>query len=303
MRALIVGAGAVGQVYAWHLARGGARCAFLVRPRHAETARRGFRLAPLRRPTVNFVDYDVHVAPGEIAERRWGAVILAMSSVGLRQGDWLGAVADAAGEATVVTLQPGLTDPDYVRARVPARRVVAGRIGLLSWIDDDATAFWIPPLARCPFSGLRAAPIVEAFRRGGLPARLEDDVTPGTAFGAALLDIHMAALERAGWRLGELRRDRALLDMAGRAAREATAVVERKLGTRAPRLARQLPVGLALGLAPRLAPLDLEGFFRAHYTKVGAQTRHLLDTYCELAERYALPSPALRELRRGLGPC
>ena len=36
MRVLLVGAGAVGQVYGWHLARGGAATSFLVRPRHAE---------------------------------------------------------------------------------------------------------------------------------------------------------------------------------------------------------------------------------------------------------------------------
>ena len=49
MRVLIVGAGAVGQVYGHHLQRGGAEVTFLVKPRYETDARAGFTLWRLRR--------------------------------------------------------------------------------------------------------------------------------------------------------------------------------------------------------------------------------------------------------------
>ena len=47
MRALIVGAGAVGQVYGLHLQRGGAEVGFFVKERQAAQANRRVRVARL----------------------------------------------------------------------------------------------------------------------------------------------------------------------------------------------------------------------------------------------------------------
>ncbi len=47
-RVLVVGAGAVGQVYGLYLRRGGARVSFLVKPAHAAWCQRGFALHRLR---------------------------------------------------------------------------------------------------------------------------------------------------------------------------------------------------------------------------------------------------------------
>ena len=53
---------------------------------------------------------------------------------------------------------------------------------------------------------------------------------------------------------------------------------------------------LALALARPLTPFDLEAYLSFHFTKVGPQTRLMLETYARLAEKSALSSAALRLL-------
>jgi 2-dehydropantoate 2-reductase len=59
-------------------------------------------------------------------------------------------------------------------------------------------------------------------------------------------------------------------------------------------------VRVALTLARPLTPFDLEAYLSFHFTKVGAQTRLMLETYARLAEKSALSSAALNELRSAL---
>src|SRR6185436_20748884 len=107
MRALVVGAGAVGQVYARHLALGGATVTFLVKPARAAACQAGLTLYPLHaggRPQR--FTAPVLTSLEEVARQRWDAVFLAVSSTALRDGAWLGALLAALGDATVVLLQP-----------------------------------------------------------------------------------------------------------------------------------------------------------------------------------------------------
>src|SRR5262245_49596595 len=119
MRALIVGAGAVGQVYGHHLARGGAEVAFLVKPKYAGEARAGFTLYPLnargrkRTEPVRWRDYRVLTDHDEVAREPCDQVYLTVSSTAVR-GDWLPDLARKIGDATVIALQPGLDDREHV---------------------------------------------------------------------------------------------------------------------------------------------------------------------------------------------
>jgi 2-dehydropantoate 2-reductase len=109
----------------------------------------------------------------------------------------------------------------------------------------------------------------------------------------------MAALERAGWSFRTLR-EPGRLALAARAAREALRVMAHHEGRPAPwplRLVnRPLAVRLALELAPRLLPLDIEAYLRLHFTKVGDQTRDFLHTYARLGRAAGLPTEALAQL-------
>lgn len=301
MDALVVGAGAVGQVLGFHLQRGGARVAFLVKPAHEAEARRGFRLRELRgaRAIQPFAADEILTSAKEAAARRWDLVVLAVSSTALRRGPWLDELA-AAKDARFVAIQPGLEDPAYVGARVGKERLVWGMFPLVAFADGDALSYYRPPLGRLPFSGPGAAEVAAAFKQGGLPARVHADVPTAIAFSGALLELLIIALECGGWRFATVGPE---LPTALRALREALAVSARHRNARAPfamSLLRPWMLRLALPLVRRLAPFAVEDYLRAHFTKVGDQTLAQLDTWTRRAGEYSLPAPTLQSLRARL---
>jgi ketopantoate reductase len=317
MRALIVGAGVVGQVYGHHLARGGAEVAFLVKPAHAAELTGPLRLYPLNRPRrqrtapVEFRGFGVHTDPTAVGREGWDQVYLTVSSTALRAGDWFGRLAAGLGEATLVLLQPGPDDRRFLEGHLPAERMVQGVITLIGYraplpgetrFSQPGVAYWFPPLSPSPMSGERVEPVLAALRAGGLPARRHRNIGAVSSFPTALLMPLMAALEQAGWSFRTIR-EAGRLALAAEAAGEALRVIAGHEGRPAPwplRLVnRPLAVRLALALAPRLMPLDIESYLRAHFTKVGDQTRDFLRTYLRLGKAAGLPTAALARLEGG----
>ncbi|HET9624139.1 MAG TPA: 2-dehydropantoate 2-reductase [Kofleriaceae bacterium] len=212
VRALVVGAGAVGQVYARHLQLGGAEVTLFVREAYRASAARGFTLYPLNaarpRQPVRFEPAAVIARPDEVAARRFDLVILTVASPALA-GAWLRDLIAAAGDATIVALQPGLDDRDVILAAgAPAERLVSGMITLIGYaaplpgetgFAEPSTAYWFPPLAPCALSGPRADRVVRALRAGQLPARRVADAARASAFPSAILMPYLVALETAGW--------------------------------------------------------------------------------------------------------
>ena len=303
MKALVVGAGAVGQVYGRALVRAGAEVTYLVKPRHEEAARRGFVLHPWNegRSAVPFRNFRVVVAP----EPGHDVVLLAMSSTGLRAPGFVPDLAARIGAATVVTLQPDIDDAELVYAHVPAERVVTGLIAFLAYLEPPGVAVWFPPLGTSALSGPRARPIARLLSAGGLPCRVVRDAVTTRALGGAVLGTIVTALEATGWDRRALGRDRAVRVLACRAAREAVTIAARRRGVRPPLLVHALgPFTLRLGLAvfARLAPFDISAFFRTHYSKIFDQ--HKLMAAAELAQAQALgiPTPALEALHAASAP-
>jgi len=302
MRILLVGAGAVGQVFGHHLQRGGAEVAFLVKPKHAEATGGGFTLYPLnrrnpRRAPVRFEGFEVLTTTEEVAARSWDAVLLCTASNALRAGDWVREVAEATGDATIVGLQPGLEDPPLVREAAGIGRVVWGLIEFIAYagplqgeeLPEPGTVYWLAPVFPFPFSGpaQRIAPIVAALRAGGLRARTVPDVARDIALSSPLLLLHMAALECAGWRFDAIRRDTALLELTAAAVREAISIAAHEYGTGPHgwlRWLRPWQVRLVSRLAPVLLPLPIETYLQFHFTKVRPQTLEQLGRWMALAE-------------------
>jgi 2-dehydropantoate 2-reductase len=317
LRALIVGAGAVGQVYAHHLARGGAAVSFLVKPARAAELARPLTLYPLNRARrertrpVSFAGFGVLTDPAAVARERWDQVYLTVSSTALRAGDWFARLALGVGHATVVLLQSGPDDRRFVGQRLPVEQVVQGVITLISYraplpgetrFPRPGVAYWFPPLAPSPMSGARREPVLAALRAGGLPARGHRNIGAVSDFPTALLMPLMAALEQAGWSFRTVRQP-GRLALAARAAREALRVMAHRDRRPAPWplrfVNRPLAVRLALAVAPRLMPLDIETYLRVHFTKVSDQTRDFLRTYLTLGRAAGLPTGALAQLEPG----
>jgi 2-dehydropantoate 2-reductase len=304
MRVLVVGAGAVGQVFGWHLHHGGAEVGFLVKPgRRPES----FRLQWLDRGTVTtwdrFVVYEDPAAVGA-----WDALVIAVASTSLDPA-WLAPLGRATGDAVVAVMQPGPHDLDLVGSAIDRSRLVRGLIGLIAFqtplagdprFPDVGVAYWFAPLVKTLLEGDRARPLVEAFRRGALPVALSADVRSPTAFGGAALQSHVAALELEGWSFAAARAGR-WMGVASRATRQLAAVAAQASGARPPwALALVSPATSALAArASRLVmPFDVEAYLRAHFTKVGAQT--LANLEASIADAHGLPIDAVEELVRGL---
>ncbi len=137
MRILIVGAGAVGQVYGLYLQRAGAEVAVYVREKYRAGAEAGFTLYPLHRGTPpqaeRFLPSAVCARPEEAtAAGPWDQLWLAVSSVAVR-GGWLGPLIEAAQPRFVVGLQPGPEERDFLLQHIPAERAVFGGIGMISY--------------------------------------------------------------------------------------------------------------------------------------------------------------------------
>lgn len=311
-RVLMVGAGAVGQVFGKYLQAAGCELAFLVKEKYAEEARRGYtlyELGVLERDyePVTFSGFGVHTSMEEVAGRKWDQVWLSVSSTALRAGSWVSELARATGEATWVMLQPALDDRDWLLQWVPPERLVSGMIPFLSIhvpmkpgdpVPRPGTAYWMPPLSRGLFSGPpeRLQQVVRTLRAGRYPAARTGDVAHAAAIPTAVLTVFVEALEAAGWSFERfLQRDS--LERTVQAAREAVQVAAwRTQGNASSVLPMLRPAlfKLLLPLAARLCPLDLETYLKLHFTKVGEQTRMMMRAYVDLGRSAGLPIEHLR---------
>lgn len=313
MNVLIVGAGAVGQVYARHLKDGGARVAFLVKPRHEDEARGGFTLCHVRskkrRETTRLVADEVLTSPEAVAKGAWDQVWLTIPTDALTD-DFLDGLLPAIGDATVVVLTPGMDVPRIFGARVPAERVVLGLIGMLAWhaplpgepAEPVGTAYLFPPFSPSAFGGPRAPAVVKALRLGDCPAAVNHDIGVSQSFATGLMMPSIAALEAAGWSIAAMRRG-PMIEHAARGAREAMAVVGAHLGRRPPfvrALIRAPIMSLVWWVAPWVLPVPLEAYIQRHFTKVGPQTRLLIADYAREAQEKGLPCASLSELSRSI---
>lgn len=312
MRILIIGAGAVGQVYARHLAAAGHDITFFVKPEHAAGLADGLPLhclGHIRHRSEVWRGYGVVSRSADIATGAWDQIWLCIASDALRS-PLAGQVLSGAGKATVVCLQPGPEDADRVRAAVgdPAQ-VVQGLITFISFQSPlpgrpgpAGIAYFLPPLVPGLFSGRpeRVQPVVAALRQGGMRARAVADLEAATGGSEGMMIPLVAALEHNGWRLRGFTRTPAFA-LGRDAALEALTALSARSGARVPGLRRLLlsrpASAVLLALAPSVLPLALEPYLRYHFSKVGLQTRQMLESYIAIGEREGLPVSRLRELR------
>ncbi len=309
MRALIVGAGSVGQVYGHHLQRGGAEVHVYVRRKYARQARQGYPIYPPGGSgSSTFTPDGICHTAGDVAETSWDQIWLCVSSPAIR-GDWLAPVIEAAGEATLVSLQPNLRDRDLLLPLVGEERLVIGLIAFAAWhapLPGSATrepgqAWWFPAMSPSIFEGAAAKGVVAGLRAGGCPAKV-GSATLNAARGSALLIAVVATMECAGWTFAGLREERWTRLAAG-AGRQALATATTHLGVDPGLmglLLRPTVIRAISRVAPVAAPMDVERFLEVHFSKVGDQTMLGLDEWIAAGERQDLPVDQLVALRTAL---
>ncbi len=316
MKILVVGAGAVGQVFAHHAALAGADVSFFVREKYVDETRQGFNLYPLNRSNprqkpVELRDFDVYSDIDEIARKPWDQVYLCIPSTGLR-GQWFEEFVQGIADAILVNLTPGLDDRQYIHAHFNPDHVVTGMISFLSYpgplpgevLPTPGTVYWFPPLTPSPFEGSNDAvkSVVQLLKRGGLPAKIDRKLASKSAFPSAILMGLIAALELEDWSFEKLKNS-PRLNTALDAIQEASLAIAAHTHTRPPMALRAISpktVKLIIAVAPKVAPVDFEGFLRLHFLKVRPQTIQQLSDYIHIAQQNQLPHQNIQNLLDGL---
>lgn len=314
-RILVVGAGAVGQCYGYYLSRGGAELSFLVKAKYKAELEQGLTVYPLNKSRwkpQRLEGFGVLDSMAEVAQQTWNQVWLCVASTALND-DWLAELAQAVGDATLVSFTPGLEDRSRICAHFPEEQVVQGMIPFMSFQaplegmekpHEPGVAWYIPPFSPTPLTGEaeRRDWAIWALERGGAPVASHVDVGQAAAAAAAVFQPYLVALELADWRFAGLRRHPDL-KLAKAAGDEALAVV-RDFHGQLPRLPgllnRPLTVSVATRFAPLLIPYDMETFLKYHFSKVAAQTSQMLATWCRQAEARGLEHSSLSLLAEKL---
>ncbi|NCG19005.1 MAG: hypothetical protein GWP91_08340 [Rhodobacterales bacterium] len=312
MRVLIVGAGAIGQVFGVHFQRGGAEVSFLVRPKYAEAARAGFTLYRLNgSPDVpeSFQGFGVESDQDEAMKKDWDLVVLALSSVAIRSGDWLHRLGASLGDAKLLSLVPETNGTDFLTGHMPPGRVAWGMLSVISYqaplphqtLPNPGIAFWFPPLSSLAFSGPEdvVSSFLPVLRNGGMPVKRVDSVEHEVALAGPILDKIIQSLECAGWSFETLRKDPELLTLAVQAMGESWDLANKVHGVRPPlpmRMLRPFMLRGVLWATPWFLSFDLERFFDFHYHKVGEQTLMHMGEQIESCEQNRVANPAMRAL-------
>jgi len=318
MKVLLIGAGAVGQIYGYHLQKGGADVTFFVREKYVEKTRLGFDLYNLNRrggrdAPVRFENFEVLSDMAEVASREWQMVFLCLSATALRSGTWLEELGAGLGDATLVNLTPGIEDYQLIAKHVPEAQIVSGLIGLSSYpgplpggdLPKPGMAYWVPPFTKMAFSGpsKRAREAADTLDRGGLPSKIVPDTRTLMAFSGPVLQFAVVALELSSWSFRELRSKRDLMRLNHRATREAFVIASKQIGEKVPfglRLIRPWILRLATHLARILPPFDMALFLKLHFSKVGDQTELGMKTLIRLAESQGSPATNIQALLAAL---
>jgi ketopantoate reductase len=315
MRVVLIGAGSVGQVYGYHLQKGGAKVDFVVRERHLGPLAQGVVLYPWNRKDrytpLRWTDFGLHGSVEEALGEPADIVAICTSSTALLDGTVAAEVAEHRGDAAVLILQVGTKVPAFVYDHLPKDCVVWGKINMCAWwapldgqpLPEPGMGWWFPWGNKLGFSGPRAGLIAGAMVAGGAPAEVVPDVLDDLAFLGIVLGMVTTPLEVAGWSMDRLIADRALVDLAHRSMKEVWAHAEKTTGKRTPMGLRMLSPGgirfILRWVLPR-APVNFETFFAAHYTKIADQVSELLAQRISRLAEDDMPNAALTEVYRRL---
>jgi hypothetical protein len=321
MQVLIVGCGAVGQVYGLFLQQAGVEVGLYDRPEASEKLSRALKSGGLRLYQVTYrhrrepverrlTDYRMIRGLKEARAFAPDQIWFTVPSPAYYT-DWFRDFLQAVPSRRVVCFIPEGRRPEFM-PKGAGERFVFGGTAFMAWQGGpeagggrpDGINFWRAPLG-IPLAGTREgcreAGLVLKKAGFGYTAEAPDSRTQACI--TAAMTVFMAGLELAGWSLREYRRS----PWRGRAAaacREAVlgqlpaagALQKALLGTRVLSAAFYL-VGVFL---PLLVPFDLEKYLKFHYTKTREQTLVLLEMFAGDGEKRNLPVDTIRRIQRAM---
>lgn len=300
MKVLIVGCGAVGQVYGLLLQKAGVELGCLDRPAAVDKLKQALEHAGLplyqisrahrQDPVPSRLEHYQVLADMAECQRFAPDQVWFTTPSQVYHSQWFREFLQNVPARQVVCFAPEGSRSEFLPDAGSERMVFAGTT-FMAWqgsLGDrggrpEGVNFWLPGLA-IPLAGTGDAcrEVGQVLKKAGFRVALGKPDSHAQAAGTALLTAFVAGLELSGWSLGSFRKSPTLKQAAG-AAREAIlsqlpgagAFTKALLGI--PLLTAAFY--LAAALLPLFFPFDLEKYLKFHYLKTREQTLLLLDMF------------------------
>lgn len=322
MKVLFVGAGAVGSVYAYHAHLGGAEVAFLVKPKYRAELEKGIQLYHhttfgKKTKSILFNSFTLLDDPAQVGKTKWDQIFITVPSNAIYSGDWLKVLVQNSGDATIVTMQPGLKDREYILSEtgLSEDRLVSASIPILSYLaplpgenfEKPGYAYWIPPggfFAMSFGSDGRRQSAMDTLTRGGLKTRSRADFRKDSLVGEAILRLVVTGLEKSEWSWQRFMHGENI-QLTSDSALESLPIIAKLRGLPDPsqsfvkrQMVKPYAIRSLMRVLEMLAPFDIEAFFRVHFTKVEAQMRQGVLDLIEMGKKERMPTTSLSLLAR-----
>lgn len=321
MKILIVGCGAVGQVYGLALQNSGVELGLLDRAANAEKLLHAREQGGLPLFQVTFAhrknpvlhrlkDYKVFADVPESLRFKPDQIWFTVPSQ-VYYSDWFRVFLRQAPAARVVCFTPEGRRSEFFE-QGSGDQIVFGGTTFMAWQGSlengtgtsEGIHFWRPPLA-IPLSGTQDASgeIARVLKRSGFKVALGNSDSRSQAAMTAVMTAFVAGLELSGWTLRDYHKSPWLRRAAG-AGNEAVMGQLARISIIG-RALLSIPIlsacfTLAAFLLPLLFPFDLQQYLKFHYTKTREQTLKLLEIYMKDSAGRGMPVGDIQMLVSGM---
>jgi hypothetical protein len=322
MKVLLVGCGAVGQVFGLCLQKAGVELGFYARPASADRLRQAlenggmplYQISHLHRrdPIVHRLqNYQVVTDVAESRRFQPDQIWFTTPSP-VYYSEWFREFLRSVPFERAVVFAPEGRRSEFLPASGDQDRLVFGGITFVSWQGEleggggqpDGVNFWLPPLA-IPIVGTEQAcrEVERLLNKAGFRASIGERDSRTQASVTAMMTAFVAGLELSGWSFGAFRKS-PWLQRAALGSREAALSQLSGAGMLTRMLTGILCSSSGLFLdtftLPVLFPFDLEKYLKFHYLKTRDQTLALLDLFARDGKERELPVANIQLLLRGL---
>jgi hypothetical protein len=320
MKVLIVGCGAVGQVFSLFLQKAGVELGCYDRPAAAEKLKQALEHGGLplfqiqsrgRDPIAHRLEnYQVLTDIAECQRFKPDLIWFTVPST-VYYSDWFREFLQAVPSQRVACFAPEGPRAEFF-PEGSGDRLVFGGITFMAWQGDldggggqpNAVNFWRPPLG-IPLMGNEKAcgDVKQLLKKAGFSVTTGKADSPQQASVTAVMTAFVAGYELAGWSLKAFRKS-AWLTRTARASSEAvlgqlsrvSILTKLLLGT----LCSSASIFLIAFLLPLLFPFDIEKYLKFHYLKTRDQTITLLGVFAKDGEKKKRPVENIQMLLDGL---
>jgi hypothetical protein len=324
MKVLIVGSGAVAQVFGLRLQAAGVELGFYARPESADRLKRALQHGGLplyqtshfrkRNPIAHrLANYQVVTDVAGSQEFNPDQIWFTTPST-VYYTKWFQEFMDKVPAETVVCFAPEGGREEFISQIVNQDRLVFGGITFIAWQggtdrgggQPDGIIFWLPPMIEIPLLGSATAcrEVAELLKTGGFRASIKNpNFHQSQAAVTGVMTAFVAGLELSGWSFKAFRRGLWLKHAAGGAQEGALSQLSKTgfvMRTLLGIIFSSFMFYLATFLLPLLFPFDLKKYMKFHYTKTSEQSLSLLNIFIKDGERRGISVKNLQTLLQGL---